>query len=67
VIQEAARQFVALRNEADKLDDYLPSTSEFLDLVQALAVLYPDNEAVQTERLELLKQFVRKSVRATGR
>jgi MoxR-like ATPase len=67
VIQEAARQFVALRNEADKLDDYLPSTSEFLDLVQALAVLYPDNEPVQTERIELLKQFVRKSVRATGR
>jgi MoxR-like ATPase len=67
VIPAAARHFLALRNDAALSDDYVPSTSEFLDLVQALAVLYPDDERVQTERLALLGQFVRKSARAAGR
>lgn len=63
VIEEAASHFMTLRAEAERSDDYLPGTSEFLDLVRALAVLHPGDKALQSERLQLLSRFVRKSTR----
>jgi len=38
--------------------DYLPGTSEFLDLVTALAELWPGDEAAQRLQLKTLQKFV---------
>lgn len=57
VIERAARAVAAARRElADS--SYQPGTSEFLDLVGALAELAPDDEAAQTGMLDTLQQFV---------
>lgn len=66
VIDEAATRFMNLRKEAEQSDDYLPGTSEFLDLVRALAVLHPGDRQRQIDRLDLLSRFVRKSARLPG-
>jgi MoxR-like ATPase len=65
IIPEVAAHFMLLHEEAKQTDDYVPGTSEFLDLVQALAVLYPGRSPVarqpQLDALEQLAMFVRKS------
>jgi MoxR-like ATPase len=60
VLNEAAERIVAVRRGADP-GDYLPGTSEYLDLIGALATLYANNPAEQGRRIELLSTFIRKT------
>lgn len=64
MLQEVADCFLDLRHKAEHAGDYLPGTSEFLDLVRALATLYPGDATRQRERLALLSTFVSKSLQA---
>jgi MoxR-like ATPase len=60
ILNEAAQALVKLRKAAE-VGDYQPGTSEYLDLVRALATLHPDDRTRQVEALELLSDFVRKT------
>lgn len=59
VIREAAERVAAGRRAA-RDSGYLPGTSEFLDLVAALAELWPDDRNAQLGNLELLQEFALK-------
>ena len=63
VMEEAADLFLRLRTAAEQAEDYVPSTSEFLDLIRALAGLYPGDTARQRERMKVLAGFVDKTLR----
>lgn len=56
VIEQAAQAVAAVRLQAAD-GDYKPGTSEFLDLVAALAELWPDDEAKQQRKLDEIAQF----------
>ena len=58
VINEVASLVAAARIQAQLQRRYLPGTSEFLDLVQALAELAPGDAAAQATRLKVLSEFV---------
>jgi MoxR-like ATPase len=61
-IRNAADLFLDVRAEAQRKGDYLPSTSEFLDLVRALASLYPGDATAQEGQLGALLPLVTKSL-----
>ncbi len=61
ILDEVAEAFMVLR-KATRAGEYLPATSEFLDLVQALATLCPDDAQAQREQLQWLRKFVWKSL-----
>lgn len=65
-IGHAADVFMAARAEALRKGDYLPGTAEFLDLVRALATLFPGQAAPQRQQVELLARFVSKSLQPPG-
>jgi len=67
VVEQAADVFMQVRRHAQQQGDYLPATSEFLDLVRALATLYPAQPAVQADKVALLAGFVTKSLQGDGR
>ena len=56
VIEQAAKAVAAARLAMPE-DAYQPGTSEFLDLVAALAELWPGDEAAQRLHLDELQQF----------
>jgi hypothetical protein len=62
IIERAADLFLDVRAEAQRKGDYLPSTSEFLDLVRALATLYPADAATQRQQLGALLPLVTKNL-----
>ena len=65
ILDAVADEFLRLRASV-QAGDYMPGTSEFLDLVNALATLYPDDEARQKQALTTLSQFVWKSLRSAS-
>ena len=74
VMREAAGELAKRRIEADRQGLYLPGTAEFLDLVGALATLWPvpegrtDNDAQQLAQLATLRKFaLRKDATPTRR
>jgi MoxR-like ATPase len=66
VITRAAEVFMDTRSDAQRKGDYLPGTAEFLDLIRALATLYPGQPDQQRQQIELLVGFVRKSLQPPG-
>ena len=60
VVKQAAELVAGQRIAALNTDRYLPGTSELLDLVAALAELYPDSEAQQRTALTEVADFVLK-------
>lgn len=56
VIREAAEAVAAVRLATPE-GEYMPGTSEFLDLVTALAELWPDDKAEQQRKLDEVAQF----------
>ena len=63
VIDEVAALVAGARLAAQSQRRYLPGTSEFLDLVQALAELAPDNAVAQRGHLDTLAEFALKKER----
>ncbi|WP_338416773.1 MoxR family ATPase [uncultured Sphaerotilus sp.] len=61
LLEDAADRVIAARKDAVQRGDYLPGTSEYLDLIGALATLYPDDQVKQQQQLDLLTRFIRKS------
>ena len=57
VMRRAAGQLAERRREAEQAGLYAPGTAEFLDMVNALATLWPDNEAEQARQLDTLAEF----------
>lgn len=60
VIEQAAQLLAEQRLAAIDTDQYLPGTSELLDLVAALAELHPGSEAKQKHALTEVSDFVLK-------
>jgi MoxR-like ATPase len=60
ILPAVAQRLIEVR-KASTIGDYQPGTSEYLDLIRALATLYPDKESQQTEALTLLGTFIRKT------
>lgn len=68
VMREAAGDLADRRVEADRHGLYLPGTAEFLDLVGALATLWPDDAEQQHTQLKTLRKFaLRKDATPTRR
>ncbi len=57
VLRAAAEQLAEARANAAAAGEYLPGTAEYLDLVRALATLYPRDAKEQLQQLGVLKQF----------
>ena len=57
VLELAADCLVAARLDAQAKQEYVPATAEYLDLVRALATLYPRDPATQMAQLEELKTY----------
>ena len=60
VLTQAAQALLAARDDARANQAYLPATAEYLDLVRALATLFPGSDADQLENLALLKTYALK-------
>ena len=60
VLQEAAQALLLARQDARAQQAYVPATAEYLDLVRALATLFPADEAAQREHLKLLQTYALK-------
>ena len=60
VLEEAAQALLTARQDARDNQAYLPATAEYLDLVRALATLFPGSEGAQRENLALLKTYALK-------
>ncbi|WP_428506494.1 AAA family ATPase [Roseateles sp.] len=63
VMQQAAERLWDAREGARKAAEYMPGTAEFLDLINALSALWPDDAKAQIQSIERLDEFAfRKSV-----
>ncbi len=60
VLTQAAQALLAAREDARAHQAYLPATAEYLDLVRALATLFPGSDSDQLENLALLKTYALK-------
>lgn len=62
ILGQVAERLADAREVAAQSGEYIPSTAEYLDLVNALANLCPDDEEAQLDALALLQEFtLRKS------
>ncbi|MFM2057421.1 MAG: hypothetical protein RLY71_1806 [Pseudomonadota bacterium] len=67
VMEQAAQRLWGRRVEAQRRQDYQPGTAEYLDLVSALANLWPGQAAEQERQLDLLAQFTFHKTQAAPR
>jgi MoxR-like ATPase len=67
VMEQAASRLWSRRIEAQRRQDYQPGTAEYLDLVSALANLWPSDAAEQERQLDLLEQFTFHKTQAAPR
>ena len=66
VLADAAQALLAARQDARDHQAYLPATAEYLDLVRALATLFPGDDAQQAAHLALLKTYALKKWASRG-
>jgi MoxR-like ATPase len=65
VLEEAANLLAQARAEAEDNQAYVPATAEYLDLVRAVATLYPGDATIQLAKLDELKSYaLNKNLRA---
>ena len=60
VLRAAADSLLAARQDARSQQAYVPATAEYLDLVRALATLFPGDETAQLKNLALLQDYALK-------